>query len=204
MHTLSQSFILNLTPQMIRHRQRVEDFVSCSSNSSHLCHSLKHRHSAMRILKREQSRCLPTASVLSDTEISSARFEEFSVSTVDTDDVGEIKISIEVSGNRTQRTFDDVFQKMVEAAQPIPGFRRVKGGKTPNIPKDILLEVLGPSNVFKQVIKEIINSTVAEYVEKESLKVSSDLRVEQSFEDLETTFEAGEKFSFDIVLQLQK
>lgn len=120
----------------------------------------------MRILKREQSRCLPTASVLSDTEISSARFEEFSVSTVDTDDVGEIKISIEVSGNRTQRTFDDVFQKMVEAAQPIPGFRRVKGGKTPNIPKDILLEVLGPSNVFKQVIKEIINSTVAEYVEK--------------------------------------
>ncbi|RHN65402.1 hypothetical protein MtrunA17_Chr3g0079501 [Medicago truncatula] len=52
MHTLSQSFILNLTPQMIRHRQRVEDFVSCSSNSSHFCHSLKHRHSAMRILKR--------------------------------------------------------------------------------------------------------------------------------------------------------
>ena len=26
--------------------------------------------------------------------------------------------------------------------------------------------MLGPSNVFKQVIKEIINSTVAEYVEK--------------------------------------
>jgi len=43
---------------------------------------------------------------------------------------------------------------------------------------------------------------------QESLKVSSDLRVEQSFEDLETTFEAafeaGEKFSFDVVLQLQK
>lgn len=75
MHTLSQSFILNLTPQvnpfslspfycflffsnfniclqMIRHRQRVQDFVSCSSNSSHFCHSLKHRHSAMRIFKR--------------------------------------------------------------------------------------------------------------------------------------------------------
>lgn len=204
MHTASQSFILNLTPQMIKHRQRVEDFVLCGSNSRHFCLSLKHGHGAARILKREQSRCLPTASVLSDTEISSARFEEFSVSTVDTDDVRELKISIEVSGNRTQRTFDDVFQKMVKAAQPIPGFRRVKGGKTPNIPKDILLEVLGPSNVFKQVIKEIINSTVAEYVEKESLRVSSDLRVEQSFEDLETTFEEGEKFSFDVVLQLQK
>jgi hypothetical protein len=39
---------------------------------------------------------------------------------------------------------------------------------------------------------------------QESLKVSSDLRVKQSFEDLETTFEEGEKFSFDVVLQLQK
>lgn len=93
---------------------------------------------------------------------------------------------------------------MVAAAQPIPGFRRVKGGKTPDIPKDILLEVLGPSKVFKEVIKKIINSTVAEYVEKERLKVSKDLRVEQSFEDLEITFEEGEKFSFDVVLELQK
>ncbi|KAJ1417006.1 Trigger factor, ribosome-binding, bacterial [Sesbania bispinosa] len=136
-------------------------------------------------------------------------------------------ISIEVSGSKTQRIFDDVFQKMVVAAQPIPGFRRVKGGKTPDIPKDILLEVLGPSRVFKEVIKKIINSTVAEYVEKigsshfcfafcvntdisgnnsmqERLIVSQDLRVEQSFEDLETTFEEGEKFRFDVVLQLQK
>ena len=34
------------------------------------------------------------------------------------------------------------------------------------IPKDILLEVLGPSKVFKQVIMKVINSAVAEYVEK--------------------------------------
>lgn len=34
------------------------------------------------------------------------------------------------------------------------------------IPRDILLEVLGPSKVYKQVIKKVINSTVAEYVEK--------------------------------------
>lgn len=34
------------------------------------------------------------------------------------------------------------------------------------IPKDVLLEVLGPSKVYMQVIKRAINSTVAEYVEK--------------------------------------
>lgn len=39
---------------------------------------------------------------------------------------------------------------------------------------------------------------------QEGLKVGKDLRVEQSFEDLETTFEAGETFSFDAVIQLQE
>jgi len=38
---------------------------------------------------------------------------------------------------------------------------------------------------------------------QESLIVSKDLRVEQSFEDLETTFVEGEKFSFDVVLELK-
>ncbi|KAK7259829.1 hypothetical protein RIF29_25444 [Crotalaria pallida] len=173
MQTASQIFILNLTPQI-----HFEISVS---------------------FYRERTNCNPSAAI-SDAQ-SSSHFEEFSVSVADISDVRELKISIEVSGNKTQRIFDDVFGKMVAAAQPIPGFRRVKGGE---IPKDILLEVLGPSNVFRKVIKQIINSTIAEYVEKEQLIVSNDLRVEQSFEDLEASFEAGEKFSFDAVVQLEK
>ena len=39
---------------------------------------------------------------------------------------------------------------------------------------------------------------------QEGLKVSKDLRVEQSFEDLEDAFEPDEKFSFDAVIQLQQ
>lgn len=76
-------------------------------------------------------------------------------------------------------------------------------GKTPDIPRDILLHVIGPSKVYKQVIKKIINSTISEYVEKEGLSVSKDLRIEQSFEDLEHMFEPSEKFNFDAVLNLR-
>lgn len=39
---------------------------------------------------------------------------------------------------------------------------------------------------------------------QEGLEVSTDLRVEQSFEDLEDLFEPDEKFSFDAVIQLQE
>uniref|UniRef100_A0A2P2KST1 peptidylprolyl isomerase n=1 Tax=Rhizophora mucronata TaxID=61149 RepID=A0A2P2KST1_RHIMU len=72
------------------------------------------------------------------------------------------------------------------------------------IPRDVLLEILGPSKVYKQVIKKVINSTVAEYVQKEGLKVSKDLRIEQSFEDLEEAFEPGNIFCFNAVVQIQE
>ncbi|XP_020974814.1 uncharacterized protein LOC107617243 isoform X2 [Arachis ipaensis] len=199
--SLSQTFIVNPTPQVARCKQRVDEFIIPTMNFTRLPPSWKLRHAAT---KREHVQCLPNAAVLSDAEITCAQFEEFSVSVGDISDSKELKISIKVSGSKTQQIFDDVFGKMVAAAQPIPGFRRVKGGKTPNIPKEILLEVLGPSRVYKEVIKKVINSTVAEYVEKERLMVSTNLRVEQSFEDLKSTFEEGQQFSFDAVIQLQK
>ncbi|KAK3204301.1 hypothetical protein Dsin_018347 [Dipteronia sinensis] len=142
-------------------------------------------------------------SAVEDVGVASSQFKDFLVTATGTNDARELKASVEVSGAKTRAIFDDVFDKMVAAAQPIPGFRRVKGGKTPNIPRDILLEVLGPSKVYKEVITEVINSTIAEYVEKEDLKVSTDLRVEQSFEELENMFEPNEKFSFDAVIKLQ-
>ncbi|WOG86920.1 hypothetical protein DCAR_0206139 [Daucus carota subsp. sativus] len=111
---------------------------------------------------------------------------------------------VEVCGAKTQEIFNEVFTKMVAAAQPIPGFRRVKGGKTPDIPRDILLEVLGPSKVYKEVIKKVINSAISEYVKKERLIVGKNVRVEQSFDDLEAIFEPGDSFQFDAVVQCQQ
>ncbi|XP_042508258.1 uncharacterized protein LOC122084204 isoform X5 [Macadamia integrifolia] len=106
---------------------------------------------------------------LENVRVSASPSEDFSITTTTTSTAMELKIKVDVYGAKTQAIFDDVFSEMVSAAQPIPGFRRVKGGKTPN----------------------------------EGLKVTSDLRVHQSFEELESTFEPGETFSLDAVIQLQ-
>ncbi|CAH8282327.1 unnamed protein product [Eruca vesicaria subsp. sativa] len=139
----------------------------------------------------------------SDVETSS-KDESVLITTVETGNSNEVKVHVEVSGEKTQAVFNTVFDKMVAAAQPIPGFRRVKGGKTPDIPKDILLEILGYSKVYRQVIKKLINSTIEDYVKQEDLKVGKELSVEQSYEDLEETFEPGESFSFDATIKLQE
>ncbi|KAH7663905.1 Trigger factor ribosome-binding bacterial domain-containing protein [Dioscorea alata] len=138
-----------------------------------------------------------------NADVSTSSFEDFVVSSNTYQD-GHVKVKIMVDGTKTQAIFDTVFAKLVDAAQPIPGFRRVKGGKTPDIPKDILLQILGPSKVNFQSIKKIINSTVREFVEKEDLKVTKSLRVEQSFEELEAMFIPGKEFGFDAVIQLQE
>ncbi|CDY29651.1 hypothetical protein BRARA_D01836 [Brassica rapa] len=139
----------------------------------------------------------------SDVETSS-KDESVLITTVDTGNSNEVKVHVEVSGEKTQTVFNTVFEKMVAAAQPIPGFRRVKGGKTPNIPREILLEILGYSKVYRQVIKKLINSSIEDYVKQEDLKVGKELSVEQSYEDLEETFEPGESFSFDATIKLQE
>ncbi|KAK2642612.1 hypothetical protein Ddye_024375 [Dipteronia dyeriana] len=193
-----KTVFLSINPKIINHKQIVDvsiPRISC-------------RRPCFFPLTTRRSHKYPTAAVavlsaVEDVGVSSSQFEDFLVTTTGTSDARELKASVEVSSAKTRAIFDDVFDKMVAAAQPIPGFRRVKGGKTPNIPRDILLEVLGPSKVYKEVISEIINSTIAEYVEKEDLKVSTDLRVEQSFEELENMFEPDEKFSFDAVIKLQ-
>ncbi|XP_006376422.3 uncharacterized protein LOC18104575 [Populus trichocarpa] len=203
----AKTLCLGLNLKLISHKHKVNVF---TPNLTRKIPSFSHqmRCGAQGFWRRENGRCFtPVAAVVSaaeDVEVSSSRFKDCTVMITSTNEDQELKIRVEVSGAKTRAIFEDVFKKMVTAAQPIPGFRRVKGGKTPDIPRDILLEVLGPSKVYKEVIKKVINSTVAEYVDKEGLKVSKDLRVEQSFEDLEDAFEPDEKFSFDAVIQLQQ
>ncbi|XP_020517861.1 uncharacterized protein LOC18425752 isoform X6 [Amborella trichopoda] len=104
-----------------------------------------------------------------NVDISTSASENFAV-VANVSKAREIKMKVVVSGAKTQKIFDEVFSKLVEAAQPIPGFRRVKGGKTPD----------------------------------EELRVTEDLRVDQSFEELEASFEPGNEFSFDGAVWLHK
>jgi len=68
----------------------------------------------------------------SDVETSS-KDESVLITKVETETSNEVKVHVQVSGEKTQTVFNHVFEKMVAAAQPIPGFRRVKGGMTSQI-----------------------------------------------------------------------
>ncbi|XP_028074912.1 uncharacterized protein LOC114277244 isoform X2 [Camellia sinensis] len=207
MEVAFKTLFLGFNSKIIRPKQNVDVLIP-NLSSKRESFPLQMRYNAIKFRERACTKNLlavcAVSSGVEDNEVLSSQLQDFSVAASGTSKASELKISVEVSGTKTQSIFDDVFSKMVADAQPIPGFRRLKGGKTPDIPTEILLQVLGPSKVYKQVITKVINSTIAEYVEKEGLTVSKDLRVEQSFEDLEAMFEPGDQFSFDVVVKLQE
>ncbi|KAL6976161.1 hypothetical protein U1Q18_024951 [Sarracenia purpurea var. burkii] len=203
-----RTLFLGLNPKIIMKKHNADALIPhLSSKKRELPLPITYNAKEFRAracLQKSFSVCaMPTGAKREDIEVPFSQIQGFSATASGTNEANELRITVEVSGAKTQAIFDDVFSKMVADAQPIPGFRRVKGGKTPDIPTDVLLQVLGPSKVYKKVIKKVINSTLAEYVEKEGLTVSKDLRVEQSFEDLEASFEPGDQFSFNVVVQLQ-
>ncbi|XP_020548306.1 uncharacterized protein LOC105158788 isoform X2 [Sesamum indicum] len=186
--SLPKDVKLDTAALCINHSSRTK--FTCSRSLIY-CSSLK---AGTRLLLK------PISAVGSDEKDNAISIKDFEI-VVESKGDDKMQITVEVSGFKTQEIYDEVFSKMVDDAQPIPGFRRVKGGKTPNIPKDILLEILGPSKVYEQVIRKIINSAIAEYVAKEGLTVSEDLQIEQSLEDLEANFVPGSNFKFDATVQ---
>ncbi|KAL9668948.1 hypothetical protein QQ045_006489 [Rhodiola kirilowii] len=112
--------------------------------------------------------CSSSSSVVSSGVVNTgnSNFDGIAVATTLNIDSKELKISVVVSGAKTQSIFDDVFSKIVADSQPIPGFRRVKGGKFFTLFVSYCLKVLGQSRIYRQAISKIINYAIAGFVEK--------------------------------------
>ncbi|KAG8050541.1 hypothetical protein GUJ93_ZPchr0009g198 [Zizania palustris] len=191
---ISHKFAGELRPQLRSSQRLLSPAYSVMFNK---CWSKRINHKAGSLLQAVS----PVQCTENNAE-SSVSFKDFLVS-VQTEEDGLIEIQVTVASTITDSIFEKVFSKSVAAAQPLPGFRRMKGGKTRDIPKDVALHLIGPSKVKKETIKKIINFTISEYVQKEGLSALKNLKVLQSYEELEAAFEPGKEFCFAAVLHLQ-
>ncbi|KAF8041553.1 hypothetical protein BT93_A0218 [Corymbia citriodora subsp. variegata] len=107
--------------------------VSIPSVPSKLVHVSLQRRCSPQVFdgRRNDKGSRAVFAAVSGVEIVEApsQFEDFSVTNTTSSSDRELKIRVEVSGAKTRVIFNDVFDKLVAAAQPIPGFRREKGGK---------------------------------------------------------------------------
>lgn len=124
---------------------------------------------------------------------------------VESEEAEKIQVRVDVSEEDTKIIFEKVLTNLEKSAQPIPGFRRKKGGKTSEVPREFLPQILGEDLVASSVIREIINSTLADYVEKENLVVKDNkISITQSEDELMESFAPGAEFGFNAILELEK
>ncbi|CAL9782387.1 unnamed protein product [Musa acuminata subsp. burmannicoides] len=122
---------------------------------------------------------------------------------IESRDNDKITVRVDLTGEETQKAFDIVLTNLARTAPPIPGFRRMKGGKTSNVPKSFLLQMLGRDRVTKFLIQEIVGITIGDYVKKENLKVKSQFKTIQTAEELEAAFTPGSEFGFNAVVDVE-
>ncbi|WOH08003.1 hypothetical protein DCAR_0727439 [Daucus carota subsp. sativus] len=115
-----------------------------------------------------------------------------------------LQLRVDVPGEDTQIVFDKVLANLARTAPPVPGFRRQKGGKTSQVPKSFLLQIIGENRVTKFVIQEIVSSTLADYVKKENLTVKENkINTTQTAEELKSAFFPGKEFGFNAIVELE-
>ncbi|KAK9932227.1 hypothetical protein M0R45_019473 [Rubus argutus] len=123
---------------------------------------------------------------------------------VESQDENSIQVRVDVTGDETQKVFDQVLTNLARTAPPVPGFRRQKGGKTSKVPKSFLLDILGKERVTKFVIQEIVSSSMADYVKKENLSVKENkINTTQTAEELKELFSPGNEFGFNAIVELE-
>ncbi|ONK72477.1 uncharacterized protein A4U43_C04F19840 [Asparagus officinalis] len=123
---------------------------------------------------------------------------------VESRDDDKIEVRVDLTGEQTQRAFDDVLTNLARTAPPMPGFRRKKGGKTSNVPKSFLLQMLGKDRVTKFLIQEVVSATIGDFVKKENLTVKSQFQTTQTSEELESAFAPGSEFGFNATMEIVK
>ncbi|XP_026422222.1 uncharacterized protein LOC113318290 [Papaver somniferum] len=123
---------------------------------------------------------------------------------IESRDDDKIQVRVDLTGIETLKIHDVVIANLAKSAPPVPGFRKMKGGKTSNIPKSFILRALGEDRVTKFTVQEIVSATMTEFVKTENLTVNNTFKTIQSAAELKATFKPGKEFGFNATLDIEK
>ncbi|XP_047334551.1 uncharacterized protein LOC124938198 isoform X2 [Impatiens glandulifera] len=137
-------------------------------------------------------------------KISSINIKDAKV-VLESKDGDKLKLRVDLSGKETDKVFNLVLKNLALTAPPVPGFRKQKGGKMTNVPKDFLLQILGEDRVTNFVIQEIVSTTLADYAQKENLNVKENkVSTVETSDELKSSFVAGKEFGFTATLEIEE
>ena len=107
----------------------------------------------------------------------------------------QISLNIEVSGDASRSTYDKVVQKLARSSN-IPGFRKGK------VPRQILIQRIGTQRIKAAVLEELIQTSLAEAIEQESIDALGNYELRSKFDDLIQQYQPGQPLTFMAVVDV--
>ena len=107
----------------------------------------------------------------------------------------QIGLEIEIPAALSQKTYEKVVKNLARSAN-IPGFRKGK------VPRQILVQRLGQQRIKAAALEEIIQDSLKEAIEQESIESLGNYKLRTSFEDLIAQFKPGEPLTFSAAVDV--
>ena len=107
----------------------------------------------------------------------------------------QIGLDIEIPAEKSKSIYERVVREIAKNTD-IPGFRRGK------IPRPVLLQRLGRERVKAAVLEELIQNSLQEAIEKESIKTLGNYQLRSDFEELISKYNPGEVFIFQAAVDV--
>jgi trigger factor len=101
----------------------------------------------------------------------------------------KIGLEIEIPADLSKNTYEKVIQELARSSN-IPGFRKGK------VPRPILIQRLGSARIKAAALDDLINESLQEAIEQESLKTIGNYRLTSNFEDLINQYQPGQPLTF--------
>ncbi len=111
----------------------------------------------------------------------------------------QIGLEIEVPPEMSKQVYEDTVNQLKRSAN-IPGFRKGK------VPRQILIQQLGPSRIRAAALEELIDKALKEAAQEESVESIpriGEFQLRSSYEDLMAAYKPGEAFSFSVAADVQ-
>ncbi len=108
----------------------------------------------------------------------------------------QVKVEVAIEGNKSKAVYDRTVQKLVRTVQ-VPGFRKGKA------PRELVLRQTGTENIKASVFEELMQESVHEILKNHAdLNILGEFRLDRESADLLQEFQAGQDFSFALVVDV--
>ena len=107
----------------------------------------------------------------------------------------QIGLEIEISAETTKNIYEKVVKNLARSAN-IPGFRKGK------VPRQILVQRLGQQRIKAAALEEIVQDSLKEAIEQESIASLGNYKLRTSFEELIQQYKPGEPLTFSAAVDV--